>query len=437
MADLCPLPTWRNLPELDRRRLPGVFFAPACLPGAATSSGCPARATYYTIALSWEDFIAKGHIAPGGNRYWSEWNRKLSTYDPVVVALLRSMATASMHLWRTRVRFQATNAQAAMFRRDGLKHFKTVDAVLATGRWVTNYGIISVETQPVPGETLDAFTARGGYLLNVEAERGHIYDEPSRGSPLLGVRAIESYAPKWPGAEDIRQIELWGKYIPAEGTVSYWVRVDYKGVWDKAWDTLSGAASWVCAQTSSAETQTAIALAEAFPPTAAYAGAVAAAARVCAVGAIVSPPCIPRAPADPANLYFIDESRALLKPTGRGDVLRADFALMPGSGVKAQSPTTPTPSPAQETAFPPGTIAYQDPAQPGFKIAVPQPGSGTTHRPVGVTPTAPLGAQVVDRGEWERATLPWVRRRTSKIGLMAGGVVVALVGTAAALRATT
>lgn len=406
---------------------PGVFgFFLGCKDGAPR---CAIDQAEVAIQIKWTDVVAQGWIAPGGNRYWKT-SIPAAPSDPRALAVFRLLASRSADAFRSMGR----NGTAKMA------------DVMAAGQWVSTYGAMTVPIQPHPQETVGAFVARGGYLLDLRPSFSPILGPPGGriNDASAGVRWQGQGASTYPWLADsnILVAELWGNYDPHEGKINCTLRLVYKGKWDRAVAAVTGAISAAAATFCGKLVEhagTAMTVSTAFPAAKPYMGAYTAALTACGltVNQVPPAPCIPREPrpedltvvAGPVNIL-------LAHSTGR----KGAFAQAPDTmtlGIKVAATTPLPPTPPSPSGYPPGTIAWRDPAA-GYSVAVPAPTDDVTHRVVAMgQPAVPAGVHVVDRGEWERATLPWVRRRTSKIGLMAGGVVFAIVGTAAALRATT
>jgi hypothetical protein len=94
------------------------------------------------------------------------------------------------------------------------------------------------------------------------------------------------------------------------------------------------------------------------------------------------------------------------------------------------------PAPEINSPYPPGTIAWLDPSVNAYRIGTPFAGMGITHviRPETLAALPPVGILVVNKAQWLKATLPWIRRPSTKIGL---GVAVGLVATVGVYAVTT
>lgn len=450
MTNFCPLPTWRDLPSLDRKQLPAILFAPACLPGTATMKGCPAQATYYTVAMTWGAFITQGWQAPGGNRYY-EKQLPLDTRDPLVVAILRGMAATSKRKWDFYSGFAGTYATGGTdSQRVGgwLQRTKMAD-VLAKGEWSTKHGVLEVELAPKPDETAYEFAKRGGYLFYTP--RGnpsglHVGIDTGKwwvGNPCYASMGIDLYRPVWLSSS-ADYFVFYAMYEPGATTLTYGISLAYKGSLDTAYDRINNALQHatdkLCAKLSDPRVQVAISLASKVPAAAPYAAVLKAVAIACAVvpvvETLVATDCVPQIDVDVATAtYFSDGASVRVYPGAVAPGKRPYSADVGQSGWTTGTAT----APARAAAYPVGSIAWLQPKSGNYRIAIPAPGPGTTHREVafkGCWSTTgpcmpPPGVQIVDRTDWEKATLPWPKRTTTKVAAGAAVGVAAAVATTA------
>lgn len=415
----CPRANLSDLPNLSRD-VPAFLFLPACLPGKETASGCAAGDMFYTVAVPWSAFLAQGWEAPGGNRYWAT-TIPANLRDPRVPALLKLMAARSRDDFKDTF---ASDKRPVKYLIDPNAAFGSITAQ----RWKTRIGDLAVQVVPDPNETIKAFIKRGGYLLDSELI-------------LKGGRRLQAVgAQPWMGSK-IERSELWGSYDPAAKTVSYTIRVVYKGAWSQ---TVTDVDAWLrknlsamCAKASSTEAMTAAAALTAFPATAPYLAAYGAVLSMCGLS-LAQLPCVPQPPLPGevnAATNVANTSGAVIQSvkagTAWGNAASAAGAMLPASAGVLAPATFPQPGvlgPGIPGAYPDGTIAWYDTGAGGYRVAVPFPGPSTTHRilSAGVIPRLPAtGIQLVTKTAWERATLPWLQRTTTKFGMMIGGVAAA------------
>lgn len=405
----CPRPSLSDLPNLSLD-IPAFMFGKACLPGTATDAGCPADKAYYVIVVPWEQFVAEGWTAPGGNRYW-QGSMPANPNDVRARMILRLMAARSKAAFRDA--YKTSN--------------KPVAEILTSPAWATRVGVVTVEVQPEPGETAKAFAARGGYLLDLRPDK----------SPFRGKQALQTYGARpWMGG-NVRSVGLWATYDVGTQTIGYAVRVELKGSWKQAVD---GTEKWIrkkaakfCEKATGADALAATSALAAFPGTAPYLAAYGAALSICGLATIPAPACTPQAWPGLVVGGTAGEGVAFSTDPTRMTVSVAALTLPTKGGHAA---ATPTPSPAA-AAYPLGTIAWLDPMIGKYRIAVPAPGRGTTHRETTAITALPssTSVQVVDQAAWQRATLPWLQRTRTQYGLVGGGVAaVAAVGVGLFLR---
>lgn len=435
----CPRPNLSDLPNLSLD-IPAFMFGQACLPGTATDTGCPADKAYYVIVVPWEQFVAEGWTAPGGNRYWQS-SMPANPEDVRARMILRLMATRSKAAFRDK--YKNSNEPVAKIlvpkaavplRRTamGLTPARPAEA------WATQVGVVTVEVQPAPGETAKAFAARGGYLLDLSSDT----------SPFLGKQALQAYGGPargewrpvrpWMGSH-VRTAELRATYDVGTRTIGYAVRLVYDGVWQK---TTESAAKWLrdntlklCSSITGGQLATVAATAAAFPATTPYLAAYGVAAAACNLMPGDIPPCTPQA--WPGLVIAPDVSEGVTFATGgKGRPLFIDTAaVLTAINPKVQGTRSQVLD--QSVAYPLGTIAWLDPTLGKYRIAVPAPGPGTTHRETVTIATLPTSTsvQVVDQAAWQRATRPWLRRTRTQYGLVGGGVAaVVAVGAGLFLR---
>lgn len=455
MADLCPAATWTAIPALDRESTPAILFAPGCLPGTADRSGtCATRDLRYTIVIPWDTFLAQARKAPGGNLYW-EASVPADRRNPTAFWLMNQMAIRNL----------------AAFQERGAGERELVSSALNRG-FVMKIGLVTVPVDPNPNETLDALIKRGGQLFYPPGSPYHAFggDKPiyslvprqlvgqtqaqaaaGRGQRSATEKLMYGAIPSW--MENVREVNVHAAYDVAANRINYYIRLAWTNagarVVDSAVRWLEQNVAKLCAKLNDPKVVTATTAASAAPVTAPYAAGATTMRTICNAPAnyAAMTGCIPRPPGSPGSVEALLATPVILsakymrmaslpganKPPTRATPFLPATSMTVTSMPAAATPTTPSTS---TSTLPVGSIAWRNPATDGFDIAVPAPGPGTTHRVVVMTaPTPPVGVQVVDRATWERATLPWVRRRTSKIGIGAVALVVAITGTAVAIRA--
>lgn len=426
----CPRPSLSDLPNLSLD-IPAFMFGAACLPGTATDAGCPADKAYYVIVVPWEQFVAEGWTAPGSNRYWQS-SMPANPDDVRARMILRLMAARSKAVFRDKYKNSSKPVAEILAGKPAAPATRVGTRLVpaqAAETWATQIGVMSVEVKPEPGETAKSFAARGGYL----------FDLSPTSSPFLGKQALQTYGARpWMGG-NVRTVGLWATYDAGARTIGYAVRVELKGIWKQAVD---GTEKWIrdnaakfCAKATGTEALAAAGALAAFPAAAPYLAAYGAALSVCGMTSIPAPPCTPQA--WPGLVTGGTAGEGLTFTTGgKGRPLFIDTsAVLTAISPKVQGihnePIT------QSVAYPLGTIAWLDPALGKYRIAVPAPGPGTTHRETVVITALPqdTSVQVVDQAAWQRATRPWLQRTRTKYGLIGGGVAVtAAVGVGLFLR---
>lgn len=426
----CPRPSLSDLPNLSLD-IPAFMFGQACLPGTATDTGCPADKAYYVIVVPWERFVAEGWTAPGGNRYWQS-SMPANPEDVRARMILRFMAARSKTAFRDKYKNSNKPVAEILTPKAAVPARRT-----ATGwtlaqpaeAWATQVGVVTVEVQPEPGETAKAFAARGGYLLNLSPDT----------SPFLGKEALSTYGARpWMGG-NVRTVGLWATYDVGTRTIGYAVRVELKGTWKQAVD---GTEKWIrdnaakfCAKATGADAIAATSALAAFPGTAPYLAAYGAALSVCGLASIPAPPCTPQA--WPGLVAGGTTGEGITFTTGgKGRPVFIDTAaVLTAINPKVQGMRGEVVD--QSVAYPLGTIAWLDPTLGKYRIAVPAPGPGTTHRETVTIAALPRSTsiQVVDQAAWQRATRPWLRRTRTQYGLVGGGIAaVVAVGAGLFLR---
>lgn len=403
---VCPVIDPLRPPSLPRD-LPGVLqYAATCLPGTATASGCAPNQMFYAVLIPWADVISdtprvgRAWTAPGGNRYWASETPESS---PAGLAILRLMADQS------RKHFQhmfGGGRNAPDY--DGRRMGEVISSY--AGKLALDEGIVHVEKRPDPNETAGNFVRRGGYMLWVDPATG----------PFRSKHALDWYHPPWLGG-DVTNIYLYGFYDPGTKTVQYSIRVDMKDTWRKVAEKSTGwiadATAKFCSTITSEDATKAAYASMLYPGAQAYSAGWNAAVQTCGLNMM---PCTPREgqpqpPAPPVSATGGWKSTHTASAGGAAHVLTA--AVTQGS-------------------YPPGSIAYVDPTAQLVHIAFPQPGKGTTHAPqtahpfVNGAPRVPSTLFQVTREQWERATLPWARRRSTKIGAIGVAVIGAVATTA-------
>lgn len=368
------------------------------------TTGCTVDQAFIPIQISWErEVMASGRIAPGGNRYWStSFPAKLQ--DPRAMAALRFLSARS------------AQAFCDIWAKDTTR---SMADVMAAGQWVTKVGLIGVPVQPKSDETAAAFVARGGYLLDLRPAF----------SPILNGTAWQKQGATiypWLAGTNIRTVELWGSYDFVAEQINLTLRIVYSGQWDRAANAvgkaISSAGSSFCGQLAK-NAGYAATVATVFPATAPYMAAYSGALTLCSISQVTPVPCIPREP-DPMDYV--------------AQIARATWAVTAPPAGQAPSPKRP-PSAANSIitagldtltsrSYPQGTIAYRAASSPGYDIAVPT--TGPRYQVVTRNaPSLPAGVRVVERKEWEAATMPLIQRRSFQIG---AGVVTVLGAVAAA-----
>lgn len=391
---VCPTIDPLRPPTLPRD-LPHVFlFAATCLPGTATASGCAPEQMFYSVLIPWDKVVNEGWTAPGGNRYWASSTPENS---PAGLAILRLMADES------RKHFQRVFSGSD----------RRMSEVLQTyaGKLALVEGIVRVPIQPDPNETAGTFVRRGGYLLWIDPATG----------PFRSRQALDRYKAAWMGG-DVAGSQLWGHYRPQTKTVEYSLRLVYKGTWQTVATTITRAGGWsvrnFCSTITSEKATQAAYAAALYPGAQPYVAAWGAATQMCGYGTAPAEPCTPREgqPQPPAPPV-----------TGSAGWKTANTAWAGGAANVLTAAVT------SQVAYPAGSIAYVDPVPQLIHIAFPQPGKGTTHALqtslpfTDGAPRVPSTLFQVTREQWERATLPWTKRRSTKIGAFG----VALIGAAA------
>lgn len=471
MPDMKPCPPikWTDLPQFKRSTTPGVvMFAPLCLPGISRNGSCSTDNLRYMISVPWKRIFTdvdtgwtteQAWTAPGGNRYY--WKTVPARGDnPIALALLRGWADVSRA--RFRQLYNKTSGYAKADRNKPLKsllddkvHVYTIRNGTFKSVWRDKYGVITVETAPKTGETIGAFVDRGGYLLDTLLVNGKPVNDQHRYLKLED-------APREPWMSDkIDSYELQMRYWEGENFLVYRIRIEYNGSLENAYnwttDKIKSAAAWACDLANDPRADTAIAAAGAgatlIPVAVPYVAAVATTQQgvkeVCAtVGVLTAttpaPPCIPRTEPGGVPTFTQDGGPLIWNPLARKNYAQSVGSEIP-KGAGALAPvaqvreTPPAPQPdvtptALARTWPDGSITWRDPQTPGYDVAVPAQAQGLTHRVVAIGVPQPADVRVVNRTEWERAVLPWNRRRSAKIGLGVGGVAIAAALTAIALR---
>lgn len=407
----CPRPSLSDLPNLSLD-IPAFMFGATCLPGTATDAGCPADKAYYVIVVPWEQFVTEGWTAPGGNRYWQS-SMPANPDDVRAQMIFRLMAARSKAAFRAK--YGNSNTPMAQLlipkpampaRRVGINTIPAQPAEV----WTTRVGVATVEVQPTGDETAKAFVARGGYLFDLSPDS----------SPFLGKRPLQTYGARpWMG-NNVRLVGLWATYDVGTRTIGYAVRVELKSTWKR---TVDNTEKWIrdnaakfCAKATGADALAATSALAAFPGAAPYLAAYGAALSICGLAAIPAPACTPQTwPGLVVGGATAGEGVAF---TPRPTLVNLTAAL---TAINAAAQTE---APAQSSAYPLGTIAWLDPTIGKYRIAVPAPGQGTTHRETTAVMALPgsTSVQVVDQTAWQRATRPWIRRTRTQYGLVGGGV---------------
>jgi hypothetical protein len=333
------------------------------------------------------------------------------------------------------------------------------------GKLALDYGVMHVEIRPQPNETAKAFAQRGGYMLWID---------PASGA-FTSHQPIDWYKPPWL-PDEISTCQLFGYYDVAGGTVHYSVRVEYRDTWEKVVRKIAGGIQWgfekFCATVTGEKAQQAEVAVNMYqdltkPPetstsnrgTAGFGDASTDVASIAATGAaaamVTNPyaaawlvakagcamytrapePCVPRTDQPlPPSPTFTTAATGTWKGSNTASGA-SNAATMPGTAIDPRifNPVTQPTTPAVPQPFPPGTIAWWNPRANGFLLAIPLPGPGTSHVVVGgvdatVVPSVPPGVMRVEHGEWDRATLPFLRRRSTVLG---GVSVLAVLGASA------
>lgn len=439
MADICPAATWTSIPELDRQKTPAILLAPGCLPGTADRNGaCATRDLRYTIAIPWSTFLTNARKAPGGNLYWYG-SVPADRRNPTAFWFMNQMAM--LNYWRFQVRDRRANER--------------VRDLLAQG-FLTKIGLVSVPVDPRPDETTVDLLRRGGQLFFPPGDKHHsfIFDGnvshstpiysfvPRQNVPVLSrypaaIRDVvgQMFAPVPDWMTHVRDIEVYANYVVNENVINYTIRLAWSNaasqVIDDTVNWIANNASKLCTTLNNPNVVVATTAAGATPVTAPYAAGATTARQLCNLADRGSSGCIPRPAGSPGSVEALLATPVIL--SGRymrfaamGRPAAAKPPAMPTMTIAPTAPTPTTSPTAPAAGYPAGTIAWRDPQTPGYDIAIPAPVGGITHQVVamGVT-TLPAGLHVVDRREWERATLPWFRRRTAKIGMAVAGVALA------------
>lgn len=436
MAQVCPRIDPLRPPQLPRDQ-PGLLkYGATCMPGTATAGGCSDSRKFWAVVVPWADVAGpQAWLAPGGNRYWASFT-PLGT--PAANAILRLMAERSR-----------------MHTQNVFKNWKeyrdlTMAQVMAKtqGKLALDYGVVHVEIRPDPNETAANFARRGGYMLWID---------PATGA-FTSHQPIDWYKPSWLPS-NVETVQLWGYYRPGENRVEYSVRVRYEDTWEKVVRAAAGGIEWgfdkfcstitgekaqqaqvavdmykdLDAKTQTSSTSGGASTAGAAGTAAAtgnpYAVAWAVALAGCARYMAPPPPCEPRPdqplPATP-TLTPTGWKAATASGSSRGAAIPGLHVLDPRATVVAP----PTPQ------YPTGSIAWYDSSLGGYRVAIPRPGDGTTHvvLTAGALTAIPAGVSLVSKHTWEKATLPFWRRSSTKIGIAVGGVAAASLATVLATR---
>lgn len=332
---------------------------------------CPADKVFWTIIVPWEQFLAEGWTAPGGNKYWSR-TIPANSSDPITTSIFRLMAA------RSRTQFENKFRKSQQLMRDVLQQ--------NAGMFATSFGMLTVGTMPDPNETAEAFWKRGGYLLWVDPKNG----------PFSG-KLLQSYWREWM-TKKVESGQLWAAYNPTDNGITYTIRLVYKDGVDKVvraiTDGINSAKQNFCAKATSGEAALAAGAVVSIPGAQPYVAAWGSAAALCNWP---STPCTP-APSDPNQKKPVFIGPLITTP------LQNVFTL----------PTTWVPS------------------RPGVASTAGQyVGTSSTfvqQRPPITTPPAPEDDRdvAVDRGTGDEASQLWYQSPTTKAAASVG--VVALLG---------
>jgi hypothetical protein len=273
--------------------------------------------------------------------------------------------------------------------------------------WALQVGPFRVKKEPKPGETINQYRARGGYLL---------YRQMFDGRYIL-----QDVVPSWVGKHDPIdgfQLRVWVKQWTAANTVPphtirprpdligqvfFQVQATLRtpGRMDRAMDWVVKTVQKLCNQLTSDKLQKAAAVVAvagtAFAATPAGAAALATAATYGAIAAscgIAFPSCDPVVPPPP-----------------------------PAAAPPKIIPLVPSPPTVMVV---PGTIAWYDKKLNQYRLATPKGIAGfqATHVETTIVATPPASAIIVDRLAWERATRPWYRRTLFRVAASIGFVAV-------------
>ncbi len=287
-------------------------------------------------------------------------------------------------------------------------------AAAGVKQWALQVQGFRVKKEPLPGETVGQYRARGGYLLKpgffdgswniegvvpswvgehdpIDGFALHIHTEQGAIAPNATLSA--------PSAASAALVATSQVYFKVQGLISY------PGTLDRAMDWVVNMVRKLCNKLTSDKMQQAAAViaigGAAFAATPAGAAALAAAATYQAIAAacgVAWPDC--SAPPPPP---------AVTTPTSTGP-----------------SPNT--------TMVVPGTIAWLDPHLNLYRLAAPLGLGGlkATYVETTMVKTPPGGAEIVNRIAWESATRPFYRRTTFLVGSAA--VAVAAAGATIALN---
>jgi hypothetical protein len=290
--------------------------------------------------------------------------------------------------------------------------------------WALQVGSFRVKKEPKPGETVNQYKARGGYLLYrdyLDSDSSSIqYVVPSwvgKHDPVDGFY-LNVRLKKWTAANTVPphtirpRPDLVGKeYFQVQGGI------DYPGRLDKAMDWVVSMVRRLCNKLTGDKVQKAamvLALAQGMA-----AGSAAAMALINAIpggqvvfAAMVTAALVYAGIVAACNLAWPDCS-----------------SFLPPDAPPTQTPPVFTPPPliTSTPTVAPGSIAWLDKGVGAYRIAVPigLGGLKVTHVETTSASTLPTGAQEVDRIIWERATKPFYSRTTFIVGSAATGLTAA------------
>lgn len=424
----CPRPNWNMLPQLNMDAAPVFMFGVSCLPGKGKKGECSADGLFYALVIPYQAIQGKlgrsdnarpytlpdgttvrAWEAPGGNRYIAG-EFKAYPGEPKTDAFLRIIAQESKKSFGSYVA-GLKKQSVRNLDREVLQFIKD-----HKGRWVTQHGYVKVPS-PNPGETLKQYMARGGFLLDMNKATGKTYLQQFGRRPWMD-SSFEGY-------------ELWTNYDPVASKFDYSVRVVRKGWDDKTWDAIKTVASKFCGGISDGKVMLGMEVVGRSPDPYSQAAYISHKVLYAACNLPLPPDCIPQ-PLTPGEMPYVtvNVKGATVQGSIKAGTIWATGTLKPPIGGETLTQD-------YKPVYPPGTVAWFDPAAGGYSIGIAEPGKGTTHRvltypdgrPVILTKLPHEGIYVLTTSQWQKATRPWLERRTTKIGMLAIGAA-AIAGVA-------